>query len=854
LEVVNAYFSMFMKKEFFLVGLFLLISSIASAQWPAEGGLGGSSGNGGMIRQRMPDAQLVKSIPPFLKGNQTLAETWSSTIAAFGNNPDGMTVNCFAEDSDNLYVGGDFLKFDTVHTQFIAGYNRKTGLWYALDAGLDNDVLAMVMHNGKLYVGGSFNHAGSGDSVVNYIAMWDGTSWHSLAGGMNAQVNALAFIGDTLYAGGDFGNAGGIDAEHLAYWDGQNWYQADGGVSAPVECLFATHDSLFVGGGFHSVYLPSKTPIVANGTAMLQNGTWTTFGPGYNNSTLAFFNGKLWAGGQYFALADNSLTVNGIAYWDGSNWNAVSSDTMVGIGGGQVNQLTVLGDSLIALGEFSMMDGVPAMNAAVMHNGAWSELGGGIYGFCNAAISFNGSLYVGGEFTKAGTVSAMGIASYANGSWTASIPADLFYNEVGWQSAEVRAIATTARYVFIGGNFVSIAHQPCNHVAAYDKQLGQWIPLGAGVDGTVRSLAVSGNTLIVGGEFTQAGTIPARHIAECNITSKIWSAMGAGAYRSVNALTVDSKGMIYTPIFNPSVNNIYYDDIGVWDGTGWSQFGNGLNSGFIDAITWIQDTLYAVGSFSRTDDGTIVNGVAQLQNGIWGSLNGGLNAEAYTLTASDNNLYVGGEFTEADGQVDSALAMWNNQTQEWNPIGAAGFNGPVLAIASDGNGGVYAGGEFSEVAQVGRGNLVHWNGSAFGTVASGVNNTVASLAPDESALYAGGWFTEAGSTTNTSLHFGALDGAGASVSISPSTDVASFSIYPNPATGSSTISVDLVKAGNIHLEVFNELGDRVLLIANGDYQAGPQMFTLDASKLIPGIYFLRLTNDGSVTTQNFVVQ
>ncbi len=789
-----------MKNKCFVIALFLIISNIAVAQWPDEGALGGSSGNGGLEHRPMPNVPRTNLQPPFLKGDQTLAETWDASIAGYGNNPDGMTINCFAEDSDNLYVGGDFLKFDTVHTQFIAGYNRKTGLWYALDAGLDNDVLAMVMHNGNLYVGGSFEHAGSGDSVVNYIAMWDGSSWHSIAGGMNAQVNALAFIGDTLYAGGDFVNAGGIDAEHLAYWDGQNWYQAGGGVSAPVECLFATHDSLFVGGGFRSVQ-SRTTAIVANGTAMLQNGTWTTFGPGYNNSALAFFNGKLWAGGQYFSLADNSLTVNGIAYWDGSNWNAVTSDTMVGIEGSEVNQLYVLGDSLIALGEFSMIDGVPAMNAAVLHNGTWSELGGGLYGFCNAAISFNGSLYVGGEFTKAGTVSAMAIASYANGSWTPSIPADLFYNEVGWQSAEVRAIATTDRYVFIGGNFVSIAHQPCNHVAAYDKQLGEWIPLGAGVDGNVRTLAVSGNTLIVGGEFTHSGTIPTRHIAECNITSKIWSAMGAGAYRSVNALAVDSKGMVYTPIFNPFVNNVYYDDLGVWDGTSWSQFGNGLNSGFIDAITWVQDTLYAVGSFVQTDDGTIVNGVAQLQDGTWGALNDGLNAEAYTLAASGDSLYVGGEFSEVDGQVDTALAVWNNATQQWNPIAVSGFDGIVDALAADGNGGVYVGGEF-DVAGLYSGpiyyyGLVHWNGSAFVSAGSGVDNEVEALATDETALYAGGWFEAVDNGTITSLHFAALDGAGASVSISPLPDVSSLSIYPNPTSNSSTISVVLAKAGNI---------------------------------------------------------
>ena len=264
--------------------------------------------------------------------------------------------------------------------------------------------------------------------------------------------------------------------------------------------------------------------------------------------------------------------------------------------------------------------------------------------------------------------------------------------------------------------------------------------------------------------------------------------------------------------------------------------------------------LYAAGSFLETDDRTRVNYIAELQDSIWVALNSGLNGGAGALAVSGDSIYVGGEFTEVDGQVDTSLAVWNNATLTWNPIGASGFNGPVLALAADGKGGVYAGGNFGEVAQVGRGNLVHWNGSTFGTVASGADNTVEALATDETALYAGGWFEYMDNGTITSLHFAALDGAGASVSISSLPDVASLSIYPNPTSNSSTISVGLAKSGNIRIEIFNAVGVRVALLADGNYQTGQQEFTLDASKLVSGIYFLRLTNDGVVTSENFVVE
>ena len=836
-----------MKKEFFTIALFLGISNIAVAQWvgtPAFGGLSGSSAP----RRPIPNESHVRA--PFPKGDQALAQTWDATIAGFGNNPDGMAVNCFAEDSDNLYIAGDFRTFDTVIAGYIVQYNRKTGRWISLDTGFDNVVYALALHNGKLYAAGSFNQTYNGGTNLNYIAEWNGTAWQSMAGGMNNEVTSLAFVGDTLYAGGYFTQAGGNPASYLAYWDGQNWNEAFGGVSADVLTLLATHDSLFVGGNFN--YAGSETSTTGQrvyGSAMLQKGNWSSLGDGFRANSFAFYHDTLWAGGGYYGTGNDDALVYNIAFWNGGSWQAVTEDTNVGTNGtGDVNQLITIGDTLIALGSFSSIGKAQANGIAMYRNGAWSQLAGGLYGEGFAAIPFNGNLYVGGKYTMAGSTPAMGIASVANGSWTAL--ASLKYENVGWQTDQVLAIATTARYVFIGGEFETIARQPCNHIAAWDKQLKIWTTLGAGVDGDVNSLAVLNNTLYVGGSFNHAGSTDARHIATYNITTGQWSAMGTGAVRTPGAIATDGK-YIYAAIYNPIVNGIFYDYLGRWDGAQWNAFGNGLKAGYIYALAWQGSTLYAAGSFSRADDGTVVNGIAQIQSGgTWAPLNNGLNAPAYALAVSGDSLYVGGGFTQVDGQSATALAVWNGN--EWNPFGV-GFNGNVLALAGDGSGGVYAGGEFSQVAGVNRGALVHWNGSAFGTVASGVDNTVEALATDTTALYAGGWFQAAGSSNTTSLHFAALDGAGASVTATPSNN-ATWSVYPNPSSASSTISVDLAKAGNVRIELFNSLGSRIAIIADGFYPAGGANFSLDAAKLTSGIYFLRLTSDGMVTTRSFSVE
>jgi hypothetical protein len=210
---------------------------------------------------------------------------------------------------------------------------------------------------------------------------------------------------------------------------------------------------------------------------------------------------------------------------------------------------------------------------------------------------------------------------------------------------------------------------------------------------------------------------------------------------------------------------------------------------------------------------------------------------------------VGGDFSLADGLTDSSLAVWNGSA--WNPIGSKGFNGDVLALTADGKGGVYAGGFFTEVSQITRNRLVHWTGSGYITVASGVDNEVEALATDNSALYAGGWFEQAGNTNTTSLHFGALDGAGADVT-NTSYPRISLSVYPNPGR-TSKVLLELPSAEYVHLYLENSLGIRVATIADGIHSAGQVEFPFPKN-LAAGPYFVKLSSETGVVVKPVIVQ
>ena len=123
----------------------------------------------------------------------------------------------------------------------------------------------------------------------------------------------------------------------------------------------------------------------------------------------------------------------------------------------------------------------------------------------------------------------------------------------------------------------------------------------------------------------------------------------------------------------------------------------------------------------------------------------GTNGRVFALAADgQGNLYVGGEFTEAGGLPAKNVARWNNG---WSALGE-GINGPVNALAIDSNGTVYAGGNFTDAGSVIAANIAAWNGTAWSTLGGGTSARVEALAVGPGGLlYAGGHFLFAGGNT-----------------------------------------------------------------------------------------------------------
>lgn len=78
-------------------------------------------------------------------------------------------------------------------------------------------------------------------------------------------------------------------------------------------------------------------------------------------------------------------------------------------------------------------------------------------------------------------------------------------------------------------------------------------------------------------------------------------------------------------------------------------------------------------------------------------------------------------------------------------FGVPGTSGNVYALAADGSGNLYAGGDFTVAGGVTANHVAKWNGSAWAALGTGTNYSINALAADGSGnLYAGGYFTTAG--------------------------------------------------------------------------------------------------------------
>lgn len=183
--------------------------------------------------------------------NNVLTIGVKGTDVYFGG---GFQVLCGVDCSSNNTKAYGITKWDGNHLNPIA-------------IGLNGAVHAIVADSTDIYIGGSFN-AICGDAscvtastTANHIVKWNGSSYELVGNGLGPQISALAFDGTKLYAGGDFTavcgntdcNSGNTVVNRIAVWDGTTWAAVEYGMDNNVAALASHSGKIFAGGNFQRI-------------------------------------------------------------------------------------------------------------------------------------------------------------------------------------------------------------------------------------------------------------------------------------------------------------------------------------------------------------------------------------------------------------------------------------------------------------------------------------------------------------------------------------------------------------------------------------------------------------------------
>jgi N-acetylneuraminic acid mutarotase len=298
-------------------------------------------------------------------------------------------------------------------------------------------------------------------------------------------------------------------------------------------------------------------------------------------------------------------------------------------------------------------------------DGAWHALNNQALDNTVHVLAVMGSdLYVGGRFTQTydGSLTNLGrIARYdtTTGTWHA-------LNNQGLDGA-VYELMVVGSDLYVGGEFDQTGDGSLTNlgrIARYDTATGIWYALNnQGLDDTVRALVMVGSDLYVGGHFTQTGDgllANLGRMARYDTTTDVWHALpNQGLTSWVMALAVVGSDLYVGGVFNQTgdhslnLNRIArYDTIG----DTWQTLNNGGLDDYVFTLKPVGSDLYVGGGFAQTGDASLsLNRIARYHTtaGIWyGLRNQGLDASVYALAASDDDLYMGGWFTQtADGAL-----------------------------------------------------------------------------------------------------------------------------------------------------------------------------------------------------------
>ena len=690
-------------------------------------------------------------------------------------------VHAVARSNNTIYLGGDF-KYVGPNTGTGAALDRNTGLLATQQFSHVNGDINAVVPDGKggWFIGGEFTRVqGVPQHGLAHI-LADGNldkAWsvdkNEADKSNSIRVDALYLYGNELYVGGSFARINGQLRSYLAKLNATTaelfeWAPDSNG---DVLTMTVANNTLYVGGNFTYI---SKTTRSYCAAFDLTTGALTEWKPSLNRypRCMVIAGEVAYLGGMFTVVgnqARNHLAAVRLDTGQPTSWNPNANF--------YVNTLAHQGDTVYAGGYFQQIAGAQRKGFAALDatTGQLLPWDPGIDGSVDALLLTDNLLYIGGSYSLRGTRRFLAAFDLSKGQSTAwdpkptsavlalassgnAIYAGGFFQSIGgyrrtnvaalnattgmptnWNPSvggTVKAMVVHNDRVYLGGNIVHVNDQTRYNLAAVDAVSGQLLAWNPGSDlGTVNSIAIYGSTAYLGGDFLRMKGVARSYLAAVDLVTGAltdWNPSISG-YGHVFDLKI-VKGLLYiggsfNNIGGQTRNGLAAVDLKSGQPTSWNPNPNGL----VKVIFPADSVLYVGGSFTTVHNQNRNNVAAvDLESGLpteWNpNVTGNVTAMVEALTILEGQVYLGGLFTDVNGQARKNLAsvgIRNGTVSGWNPDLSSFSNGIVDALKVY-NGTLYVGGQFEKV-----GSWSISNFAAFGRKSSLPNLIQGSIFADE---------------------------------------------------------------------------------------------------------------------------
>ena len=346
-------------------------------------------------------------------------------------------------------------------------------------------------------------------------------------------------INKKIYIVGHFKHVNRIPIDNVACYDmtAKTWSSVGNGIPSVVTCVAVDEDNqiVFVGGVFTKVGKGENQTQAQNIAAfhVLEN-KWCSLGQGLNRdcNTLVFDKNKkkLYAGGTFTHTGTQSMHYVGIYDLESKSWSGLFEGEI----NGPCRVLLKPNDTDLYIGGIFTHAGNKDIHASYvakydLEKQTWSDLSGGLQGYCNA-LAYDASedvVYVGGTFNSVGNKEtskyAHHIAKYcvSNKTWeTMDGGVNNVVNSLCFDDIE--------KCLYVGGVFTHTYEENIllNRVAKYIPKENKWSSLenhfvlptdeegndNVGLNGLCRVMSMDDKSLFVAGTFQIAGSITANSI------------------------------------------------------------------------------------------------------------------------------------------------------------------------------------------------------------------------------------------------------------------------------------------------------------------------------------------------------